>query len=58
MKLESFIQASGPLFEAVQKSTLFPDAKTFVEQADRKLYLAKDLGRNQVQADGLTQAAA
>ena len=34
------------------------DAKTFVEQADRKLYLAKDLGRNQVQADGLTQAAA
>ena len=34
------------------------DAKTFIEQADRKLYLAKDLGRNQVQAEGLAQQAA
>lgn len=34
------------------------DAKVFIEQADRKLYLAKDMGRNQVQAEGLAQHAA
>ncbi|MEQ8557451.1 MAG: diguanylate cyclase [Henriciella sp.] len=34
------------------------DAKGFIEQADRKLYLAKDLGRNQVQAEGIVDAAA
>lgn len=31
MKLENYIQASGPLFEAVQKGILFPDGKTFVD---------------------------
>ena len=34
------------------------DAKTFVELADRKLYLSKDLGRNQVQAEGVSRQAA
>lgn len=31
MKLEDFIQLSGPLFEAVQLGQIFPDGKTFVD---------------------------
>lgn len=34
------------------------DEKAFIEQADRKLYLAKDLGRNQVQAESAGEKAA
>ena len=34
------------------------DDKSFLEQADRKLYLAKDLGRNQVQAETMSDRAA
>ncbi|MCB1085363.1 MAG: hypothetical protein KDK60_04610 [Chlamydiia bacterium] len=31
MRIEEFIQLSGPLFEAVQQAAIFPDAKTFVD---------------------------
>ncbi len=33
--MKSYIQTSGPLFEAVQKSGIFPDSKTFVDSVPR-----------------------